>query len=137
MGQPIRNTKCMILREGAVVEHQNEMALAWPGPLDGMTPAAREIPNIARPERIGRRSVGAQYSGAATTRHDVTQLGSSRVPMQFAQATGLQAHRGAGDALANRELPDGCAPYETAGASTRRLLFQAVAERWQSRVAHL
>src|SRR6476646_1965267 len=137
MGQPIRNTKCMILREGAVVEHQNEMALAWPGPLDGMTSAAREIPNIARPERIGRRSVGAQYSGAATARHDATQLGSSRVPMQFAQATGLQAHRGAGDALANRELPDRCAPYETPTASVRRLLFQAVAERWHSWVAHI
>src|ERR1700754_506859 len=137
MGQPIGNTKCMILGEGAVVEHQNEMAFAWPGPLDGMTPAAREIPNIARPERIGRCSVGAQYGGAATARHDVPQLGSSRVPMQFAQATGLQAHRGAGDALADRELPDRCAPYETATASVRRVLFQAVAERWQSRIAHV
>src|SRR6266436_9950350 len=102
-----------------------------------MTPAAGEIPNIARPERIGRRSVGAQHSGAATTSHDVTQLSSSRVPMQFAQATGLQAHRGAGDALANGELPDRCAPYETAAASVRRLLFQAVAERWQNRIAHI
>src|SRR6478672_1388950 len=127
----------MILGERAVVEYQNEMALARPGPLNGMTPAAREIPNIARPERIGRRSVGAQYSGAATARHDVTQLGSRRVPMQLAQASGLQAHRGAGDALANRELPDRCAPYETATASVRRLLFQAVAERWQSRIAHI
>src|SRR5271156_6927964 len=127
----------MILREGAVIEHKNEMALAWPGPQDGMTPAAREIPNIARPERIGRRSVGAQYSGAATARHDVTQFRSSRVPMQFAQTTGLQAHRGAAGALANRELPDRCAPYETARASARRLLFQAVAERWQSRAAHI
>src|SRR5246127_3188421 len=137
MGQPIGNTKCMILGEGAVVEHQNEMALAWPGPLDGMTPTAREIPNIARPERIGRCSVGAQYSGAATARHDVTQLGSSRVPMQFAQTTGLQAHRGAADALANRELPDRCAPHDTATVSARRLLFQAEAERWQRRVAHI
>jgi hypothetical protein len=127
----------MILGESAVVEYQNEMALAWPGSLDGMTPAAREIPNIARPERIGRRSVGAQYSGAAIAGHNVTQLGSSRVPMQFTQATRLQAHRGAGDALANRELPDRCAPYETATASVRRLLFQAVAERWQSRIAHI
>src|SRR4029077_8599726 len=127
----------MILSEGAVVEHQNEMALAWPGPLDGMTPAAGGITKIARPERIGRRSVGAQYSGAATARHDVTQLGSSRVPMQFALATGLQAHRGAGDTLANRELPDRCAQYETTRASVRRLLFQAVAERWQSRIAHI
>src|SRR5229473_933219 len=127
----------MILGEGAVVEHQNEMALAWPGPLDGMTPAARKIPNIARTERIGHRSVGAQYGGAATARHDVTQLGSSRVPMQFAQTTGLQAHRGAGDALANRKPPGRCAPYQTATASVRRLLFQAVAERWQSRVVHI
>jgi hypothetical protein len=68
----IEESKCVILGEGAVVEHQNEMALAWPGPQDGMTPAAREIPNIARPERIGRRSVGAQYSSAATARHNVT-----------------------------------------------------------------
>src|SRR3984957_10721847 len=127
----------MILGEGAVVEHQNEMALAWPGPQDGMTPAAREIPDVARPERIGRRSAGAQYTGAATARHDVTQLSSSRVPMQFAQATGLQAHRGAADALANRELPDRCAPYDTAPVSARRLLFQAVAERWQGWVAHI
>src|SRR6478752_3708233 len=127
----------MILGEGAVVENQNEMAFASPGPLDGMTPAAREIPNVARPERIGRRSVGAQYGGAAIARHDVTQLGSSCVPMQFAQATGLQAHGGAGDALANRELPDRCAAYETATASVRRLLFQAIAERSQSRVAHI
>jgi hypothetical protein len=56
--------------------------------------------------------------------------------MQFAQATGLQAHRGAADALANRELPDRCAPYETATATVRRLLFQAVAKRWQSLIAH-
>src|SRR5580693_596855 len=121
----------MILREGAVVEHQNEMALAWPGPLDGMAPAAREIPNIARPERIGRRTVGAQYSRAATARHDVTQLRSSRVPMQFAQTTGLQAHRGAADAPANGELPDRCAPHGTATVGVRRLLFQAVAKRLQ------
>ena len=127
----------MVLREGAVVEHQNEMALAWPDPLDGVTPAAREIPNIARPERIGRRSVGAQYSGAATARHDVTQLGSCRVPMQFAQAAGLQAHGSAADALANRELPDGCAPHDTAAVGARRLLFQAVAERWLSRIARI
>src|SRR5262245_4443990 len=137
MGQPIGNTKCMILGEGTIVEHQNEMAFAWSGPLDGMTPAAREIPNIARPERIGRCSFGDQHSGAATARHDIAQLGSSRVPMQFAQATGLQAHRGAGDALANRELPDRCAPYETATAGVRRLLFQAIAERWQRRIAHI
>src|SRR5277367_93744 len=102
-----------------------------------MTPAAGEIPHIARPERIGFRSVRAQYGGATAARHDVTQLGSSRVPMQFAQATGLQAHRGAADALANRELPDRCAPHDTATVSARRLLFQAVAERWQSRVAHI
>src|SRR5262245_23024581 len=120
MGQPIGNTQCMIFGEGTVVEYQNEMAFAWPGPLDGMTPAAREIPNIARPERIGLRSVGAQYGGATTARHDVTQLGGGRVPMELAQATGLQAHGSAGDALANRELPDRCAPYETATASVRR-----------------
>ena len=94
-----------------------------------MTPAAREIPNIARPERIGRCSVGAQNGGAATARYDVTQFGSSRVPMEFTQRTGLQAHRGTGDVLASRELPDRCAPYETARASARRLLFQAVAEQ--------
>jgi hypothetical protein len=64
----------MILGEGAIVEHQNEMALAWPGPQDGMTPAAREIPNIARPECIGRRSVGAQYGGAAIARYGRDQL---------------------------------------------------------------
>jgi hypothetical protein len=28
MGQPIGKTKCMILGEGAIVEHQNEMAFA-------------------------------------------------------------------------------------------------------------
>jgi hypothetical protein len=49
----------------------------------------------------------------------------------------LQAHRGAADALANMELSDRSAPYETATASVRRLLFQAVAERQQSRVAHI
>jgi hypothetical protein len=52
-------------------------------------------------------------------------------------ASGERSHRGAGDALANRELPDRCAPYETATARVRRLLFQAVAERWQSRIAHI
>jgi hypothetical protein len=57
--------------------------------------------------------------------------------MELAQGTGLQAHRGAGDALADWELPDRCAPYETATASVRRLLFQAVAERWQDRIAHI
>src|ERR1700740_378149 len=113
------------------------MAFAWPRPQDRMTPPPREITNIARSELIGRRSVGAQYGGAATARHNVTQLGSSRVPMQFAQATGSQAHRGAADALANRELPDGCAPHDAATVSARRLLFQAVAERWQSWIAHI
>ena len=39
---------------------------------------------------------------------------------QFAEAAGLQAHRGAGDALANRELPDRCAPYQIATAGVRR-----------------
>src|SRR3984957_6695656 len=99
----------MILGEGAVVEHQNEMALAWPGPLDGMTPAAREILHIARPERIGPRFVGPHYGSSTNARPDETQLGGSRVPMELAQATGLQAHGGAADALANRELPDRCA----------------------------
>jgi hypothetical protein len=112
----------MLLGKGAVVEYQNEMTLAWPDPQYRMTPASGEIPNVARPERIGRRSVGAQYGGAATARHDVTQFGSIRVPMEFAQRTGLQAHRGAGDALANWELPDRCAPYKTARVNPRRLL---------------
>src|SRR5277367_6455482 len=102
-----------------------------------MAPAAMEIPNIARPERIALRSVWAQYGSAATARHDVTQLGSIRVPMEFADTTGLQAHRSAGDALANRELPDRCAPHDTATMSARRLLSQAVAERRQSWVAHI
>src|SRR5215831_3209083 len=102
MRQPIGDTQCMLFGKCAVVEYQNEMTLAWPDPQYRMTPASGEIPNIARPERIGRRSVGAQYGGAATARHDVTQFGSIRVPMEFAQRTGLQAHRGAGDALASR-----------------------------------
>src|SRR5215470_8819247 len=136
MRQPIGDTQGMLFGKGAVVEYQNEMALAEPDPHYRMTPASGEIPNVARPERIGRRSVGAQNGGAATARHDVTQFGSIRVPMEFSQRTGLQAHRGAGDALANRELPDRCAPYETARVSARRLLSQAVAERRRSWVAH-
>ena len=60
VGQPTGNAKRMIiLGEVAVVEDQNEVALAWPDPLDGMTPSAGEIPTIARPEHISRRSVGA------------------------------------------------------------------------------
>src|ERR1700745_4091437 len=122
MGQPIGNAKCMLLGKVTVVEYQNEMTLAWPGPQDGMTPAGGKIPNIARPERIGRRAVRAQYGGAATARNDVTQLGSIRVPMEFAQRTGLQAHGGTCHALANRELPDRCTPYDAAKISARRLL---------------
>src|SRR5215468_3980266 len=136
MRQPIGDTQGMLLGKGAVVEYQNEMTLAWPDPQYGMTPASWEIPNVARPERISRRSVGAQDGGAATARHDVTQFGSIRVPMEFAQRTGLQAHRGAGDALANWELPDRCGPYKPARINARRLLSQAVAERRQSWVAH-
>src|SRR5215467_1840969 len=136
MRQPVGDTQCMLLGKSAVVEYQDEMTLAWPDSQYGMTPASWEIPNVARPERIGRRAVGAQNGGAATARHDVTQFGSIRVPMEFSQRTGLQAHRGAGDALANRELPDRCAPYETARVSARRLLSQAVAERQQSWVTH-
>src|SRR5215469_6752103 len=136
MRQPIGDTQCMLFGKGAVVEYENEMTLAWPDPQYRMTPASGEIPNVARSERIDRRSVGAQYGGAATAGHDVTQFGSIRVPMEFAQRTGLQAHRGAGDALANWKLPDRCAPNETARVGARRLLSQAVAERRRSWVAH-
>jgi hypothetical protein len=61
MGQPIGNTKRMFLGKGAVVEYQNEMALACPDSPDGMPPASGETPHITRPEYVGVRSVGAQY----------------------------------------------------------------------------
>src|SRR5262249_57852972 len=114
MRQPIGDTQCMLLGKGAVVEYQNEMTRNWPDPQYRMTPASGEIPNVAWSERIGRRSVGAQYGGAATARHDVTQFGSIGVPMEFAQRTGLQRHSDAGDTLASRQLPARFSPYRPA-----------------------
>jgi hypothetical protein len=75
------------------------------------------------PECIGLRSLWAQYGGATTARHDVTQLGGSRVPTKFAQATGLYtAYKlvcGAFDIDAAR----GKRNLATNGSSSRRATF--------------
>ena len=53
-GKPVGDAEGMILGEVAIVEDQNEMALAGTEPLDGVAPAAWKIPDVAGAERIGR-----------------------------------------------------------------------------------
>jgi hypothetical protein len=112
----------MLLGESAIVEYQNEMTVAGPDPQYRVTPTGRETPNIARAERVGRRSVRAQRGGAAIARNYVSQLGGIGVPVEFTQRTGPQTHRRAANALTDRELSDRRTPYETARVNARRLL---------------
>ena len=52
-------------------------------------------------------AIGHDDGGAAAAFQHISPLGGQRMPVQFANGAGLEAHGDAGDALGNGELRDG------------------------------
>jgi hypothetical protein len=102
--EPVAEQEGIVFVEIAVIENQQEFAAVGIEPLDRVRRAAGEIPEIADADvidelvtlRIDRGDAGAAVQ-------HVGPFGRL-VPMQFANAAGVQAHVHPGDVLGNAEF---------------------------------
>ena len=132
MPEPVGGAERAEFRERTVVEDQHEMGFARPEPLKHVPMPARKVPDIARIEIIGlRRTVGADHRRADPAFDDEGPLRGDRMPVQLADAAGIQAHRDPGQPLGDRQLLDGRLPGRAAVGDVSLVLFHGEPESRQ------
>ena len=130
--EPVGGAERAEFRKRTVVEDQHEVGFAWPEPLQHVAMPARKVPDIARVEVVDlRRAVGADDRGADPSLDDKSPLGGDRMPVQLADAAGIQAHRDPGQPLGYRQLFDGRLPGRAAVRDMPLVLFHGESERRQ------
>src|SRR5579864_5074675 len=104
-GDPVGDAKGAELREMAVVETQQEMALLGTQSLQRVAVPAGEIPGVAGLEFGNLRlAVWRDHCSAAAAGENVGPFRRQRVPVQLPNRARLQAHRNSGDALRHGKL---------------------------------
>ena len=105
--EPVAQQERAVLVEVAVVEDQKEFAAVGAEPLDRMGNAAGKIPEIANADVVDEvAALGVDRGDAG---RPVKHVGPFRllVPVQLADAAGVQPHVHAGDGFRNAELACG------------------------------
>ena len=131
MLEPIGDQEGVVFVEVAVVENEKKFAAVRVEPLNGMRDARREIPQIADPHVVDEISPLGIDGGDA--RSAVKHVGpfSLLVPVELADAAGVEAHLHTGDTRGNAEF----ASRHLTGPSTRRQSHVSIGEReaqvWQ------
>jgi hypothetical protein len=138
--EPIAKQKGIVFIELAVIEDQKEFAAIRIETLDRMRHTRWEIPEVAdadiidesAPLRVDRRDA----------RGAVEHVGpfGSLVPMQFANATGIQTHVHSGDVLGNPKFAHGdltrpaagLQPHMRVGKGKAQIGQRAVVGRWRN-----
>jgi hypothetical protein len=103
---PVGEQHGLVLREVAVVEHEQKLTTIGIQALNGMWDSRGKIPQIAfRHVTHKALAIGIEPRDARIPVKHEGPLGS-RVPVQLSYASGGQSHVHAGNRFGNRELPD-------------------------------
>ena len=104
---PVAEQEGVVLAEGAVVEHQEELAAVRAEALDGVRQAGREVPQVADPEVVHEAAAFRIDDGDARVAVQHVRPLGFLVPMHLADGAGVEAHVDAGHVGRDRQLAHG------------------------------
>jgi len=112
--EPVGQQEGLVLREVAVVEHQQELAPLMKA-LDRVRDAGGEVPQVAQTDVVDEVAPVLVDGADACTAGEHVGLFGLLVPMQLSDTAGFETHIHAGELGGNRQLAHGHLPRPAAG----------------------